>query len=108
MAQYRIDALVTGVKMFDGNVEGTHYSNSTVYCLLDLDDSKGTAVGQAAGSYKAEGTALFQKLKGMAFPVNAELLVKETTNGKDQVKKVLLDVRLPASQQSNHSQAKAS
>lgn len=108
MAQIIIEATMTGVKMFDGTVEGQHYSNTTVFCLLDLDDSKGTAVGQAAGSYKAEGTALFQKLKGLAFPVNVQLLVKETTNGKDQTKKVLMDVRLPAPQQSAQSQVKAS
>lgn len=94
MSQYRMDALISGVKFFDGVIEGREYKMTTVYCLVDLDDSRGTAKGQAAGSYKAEGLTLWNKLKDAAFPVNAELLIKETTNGKDQTKKVLLDVRI--------------
>jgi hypothetical protein len=96
--KFKTEAVVTGVKFFDDNVEGKHYQSTTVYCLIDMDESRKNAKGQATAEYKHESPALFRKLQDLAFPVNCELVLDQVTNGK-MVKTIVLDVRpLPSNQ----------
>lgn len=89
--KFRTEAIVTGIKCFDGTVEGTHYASTTAYCLIDMDSSNKNAIGQASAEYKSDDTKLFEKLKTFAFPVNCDLLLEQVTNGKT-TKIKLLDI----------------
>lgn len=89
--KFQTEAVVTGIKFFNDTVEGKHYKNTTVYCLVDMDESQKTAKGQASAEYKSDDVVLFEKLKNHDFPLNCRLLLEQVTNGK-VVKTKILDV----------------
>lgn len=95
--KFHTEAVVTGIKFFNDTVEGKHYKSTTVYCLVDMDESQRSAKGQACAEYKSDDVVLFEKLKGFDFPVNCRLLLEQVTNGK-ATKTRVLDV-IPATAQ---------
>ncbi|WP_283149417.1 hypothetical protein [Silvimonas soli] len=90
--RFKTNATVVGIKMFKGDVEGQAYDNTTVFALMEQDETKGTAKGFAVSDFKYPSSELFQQYKGVKFPAQAELELELVSNGKVQ-KTVLVGVR---------------
>lgn len=74
---------VVGCKGFKGNVEGVGYDSTTLYVLMDVSDRSGTEAGFNVSQIKFGKEEEFQKLKGLPFPVMAELQLELTTKGPE-------------------------
>ena len=74
---------VLGCKGFKGTVEGTSYDSTTLYVVMDVSEKSGTEVGFNATNIKFGKEEEFQKLKGLPFPVMAELDLELTTKGPE-------------------------
>lgn len=80
--QFQTKAIVLGIKMFKGDVEGTIYDNTKVYVQIDLDASRGTAKGFAVQEMSYGTSEEFNKLKHNTFPMECELTIAMVTSGK--------------------------
>lgn len=76
---------VLGCKGFKGQVEGTNYDSTTLYVVMDVSEKNGTEVGYNVANMKFGKEEEFQKLRGLPFPVQAELDVELTTKGPECV-----------------------
>lgn len=74
---------VLGCKGFKGNIDGTDYDSTTLYVVMDVSEKSGTEAGFNATNIKFGKQEEFQKLKGLAFPVMAELDLELTTKGPE-------------------------
>jgi hypothetical protein len=74
---------VLGCKGFKGTVEGTSYDSTTLYVVMDVSEKNGTEAGFNVSSMKFGKESEFQKLKGLPFPVMAELDIELTTKGPE-------------------------
>lgn len=90
--KFKTEAVVTGIKFFNDDIDGKRYDTTTVYALVGLDESQKRAKGQAGESFKCQTSALYKKLEGFDFPLNCELTLQQVTTGKI-MKVELLDVR---------------
>lgn len=73
--------IVLGAKSFAGTVEGKSYDSTTLFVAMDVSERNGTAVGQNVVEIKFGKSDEFEKLKGLPFPVRAELSLNLTTKG---------------------------
>lgn len=75
---------LTGAKYFKGDVEGKPYDSTTLFCLLSLDTSQGTAVGKASAEYKFGTSDNFAMVKNLLRngPVSVTLEMEQVTTGK--------------------------
>lgn len=64
---------VLGCKGFKGEVEGTKYDSTTLYVVMPVSEKNGTEAGFNVLQMKYGKEEEFQKLKGLPFPVQAEL-----------------------------------
>lgn len=80
--KFKMNVTVTGAKFFNDDVEGKHYDTTTLFVLLDLDESQGRAKGLAAAEYKYPSSSLYQSVKDLPFPHEAELVLDQVTSGK--------------------------
>lgn len=76
---------VLGCKGFKGQVEGTNYDSTTLYVVMDVSEKNGTEAGYNVANMKFGKEEEFQKLRGLPFPVQAELDVELTTKGPECV-----------------------
>ncbi|GGP24432.1 hypothetical protein [Silvimonas amylolytica] len=90
--RFKTTATVVGAKMFKGEVDGQNYDSTTVFTLMDQDESKGTARGFAIADFKFPSSDLFQQLKALKYPIQAELELDQVSNGKT-VKTVLVGLK---------------
>jgi|ERR1035437_1951038 hypothetical protein len=74
---------VLGAKGFKGEVEGTNYDSTTLYVVMDVSEKNGTEVGFNASPMKFGKQEEFQKLKGLPFPVMADMEIELTTKGPE-------------------------
>ena len=74
---------VLGCKGFKGQVEGVNYDSTTLYVVMDVSEKNGTEVGFNVSNIKFGKEEEFQKLKGLPFPVMAELDMELTTKGPE-------------------------
>lgn len=74
---------VLGCKGFKGTVEGTNYDSTTLYVVMDVSEKNGTEVGFNVANMKFGKEEEFQKLKGLSFPLLAELDIELTTKGPE-------------------------
>jgi len=72
---------VLGCKGFKGDVEGQHYDSSTLYVKFPVSKRAGTEAGFNAKEVKFGTESEFQKMKGLPFPIIAELDIEITTKG---------------------------
>lgn len=72
---------VIGCKGFKGEVEGTHYDSTTLYVVLPVSKRAGTESGYNVKEVKFGKEEEFQKLKGLPFPITAELDLEINTKG---------------------------
>lgn len=74
---------VLGCKGFKGQVEGTNYDSTTLYVVMDVSEKNGTEAGFNVANMKFGKEEEFQKLRGLPFPVMAELDIELTTKGPE-------------------------
>lgn len=76
---------VVGMKSAKGTLDnGMTYDSSTIYALVDLDGSKGTAKGKAVAEYRFGLSDEFEKFKHLDFPIICDATVEIVTNGRTQ------------------------
>lgn len=80
---------VVGVKKFQGNIEGVSYDSTTVFVLMELDESRDAAKGKAAAEFKFGTSAEFDRLAQMRFPFRADVELEITTTGKQTRQRLL-------------------
>lgn len=80
---------VVGVKKFQGNIEGVAYDSTTVFVLMELDESRDAAKGKAAAEFKFGTSAEFDRLAQMRFPFRADVELEITTTGKQTRQRLL-------------------
>lgn len=76
---------VLGCKGFKGNVEGTDYDSTKLYVEMPVSEKNGTEVGCNASVVPFGKSDEFHKLKGLPFPLQAELEIVMTTKGVECV-----------------------
>jgi len=76
---------VLGCKGFKGSVEGKAYDSTTLFTVMEVSEKAGTSVGFSVAEMKFGTEAEFQKLKGLTFPLIAELEIELTTKGPECV-----------------------
>jgi hypothetical protein len=84
---------VTGVKWFEGNIDGKSYNNGTAYVEERLDDRRGTAKGRASTPYKLSSAAAAQVLAKREFPLICEVEWDRVTDGKGNSETIIADIR---------------
>lgn len=72
---------VLGCKGFKGEVEGFSYDSTTLYVVLPVSKRAGTEAGYNVREVKFGKEDEFQKLKGLPFPIMAELDLEMNTKG---------------------------
>ncbi|GAB3258108.1 hypothetical protein [Chitinimonas naiadis] len=87
-----VKATVLGIKSFSGDIDGSHIDTASIFVITPLDDTRGTAKGYATVEYKAGTSEIFQKVKHLPFPHEAELVIENVTSGK-VVKTVVRDYK---------------
>lgn len=76
---------VLGAKGFKGNVEGTDYDSTKLYVVMPVSEKNGTEAGFNVSVLPFGKSDEFHKLKGLPFPVQAELDISMTTKGFEVV-----------------------
>lgn len=87
--QFTSEVEVTGAKMFVGNIEGVAYDSTTVFIKTELDESRDNAKGFATTEYKFGTSEEYQKLRGLAFPLKAQVTIELGTTGKRDTKRLI-------------------
>ena len=76
---------VHGMKFSKGAMDnGTKFDSTKIYCLIDMDSTKGNAKGQAVAEYNIGLSDEFEKYKHLPFPFNAVVDFEVVTNGSSQ------------------------
>lgn len=70
-----------GAKGFKGEVEGTNYDSTTLYVVMPVSERNGTEVGFNVSPMKYGKSDEYEKIKGLQFPLQAELTIAMTTKG---------------------------
>jgi len=73
---------VTGVKFFDGNVDGKNIDSGTVFIEQLLDFRNGTAKGCAVTAYPLASSKEAKALMNHDFPLTCEVEFLRLTTGK--------------------------
>lgn len=87
--QFQTQGKVTGIKMFNDEMEGKKYDFTKLFIESNLDESKGVAKGFATVEYEFGTSEEFQKMKHLSFPFIAELTIELVTTGKAQKQRVI-------------------
>nr|WP_316644049.1 hypothetical protein [uncultured Roseateles sp.] len=83
--KFQAQVQVVGMKASKGTLDdGGVYDSTKVYALVDLDATKGNAVGQAAAEYNIGLSGELDKYKHLPFPFVAMADMEIVTNGKTQ------------------------
>lgn len=88
-------SILTGVRKFKGDVDGTFHDTTTVFLMTEMDDSRGTACGRATQPYKY-GTSenydlVVNLLKNGDVPVICHM--KKVTNGKGKSEDIITAIK---------------
>lgn len=87
---------VLGAKYFKDSIDGQSFDITTIFVVMDLDDSQGRAKGCAAEGMQWGDSSNFDKLKGLNFPFEAQITLRQVTSGK-RTKMIVEDVKPAAS-----------
>lgn len=81
--KFKSQIRVVGMKASKGSLDdGTAYDSTKVYALVDMDASKGNAVGQSSSEFTLGKSDELEKFKHLPFPFLAEAEMEIVTNGK--------------------------
>lgn len=79
-----VKVTVMGIKSFKGAIDGKDFDSASIFVVTSLDDTRGTAKGYASVEYKAGDSSLFQRVKHLPFPHEAEIVIETVTSGSAQ------------------------
>ena len=86
---------IVGAKATDWKADdGRHYDHVTLYALIPMDKSQGTALGDGVAEFKWQDSRNLVQLQGRKFPFEVTLELDFVSTGKGQ-KQVLTNVILP-------------
>jgi hypothetical protein len=94
-----------GIKSFAGNIDGNEINTASIFVVVPLDDTRGTAKGYASQEYKVGDASVFQQVKHLPFPHQADIEKEEVTNGKGGTK-IVVRSYTPVTQQNVSDAAK--
>lgn len=93
--KYQATVTVLGMKGSKGRLDnGMAYDSTTVYCVVDMDNSKGMALGQAAGDFKMGLASEIEAFRAQSFPFKGIGDFEVVTNGA--MTKTILHKLVPA------------
>lgn len=94
------EVIVTGLKMFKGDVEGQHYDTTTIFVDMRMDESKGNQFGRATVEMKWPNSEMFHRLKPLLQaaqeskqPFRCEITREEVAIGKGQTRMELTEIQ---------------
>lgn len=83
--KFQTEVTVHGMKSSKGQMDnGNKFDSCKIYCLIDMDTSKGNAKGQAVAEYTIGLAEEFDKYKHLPFPFKAVADIELVTNGSSQ------------------------
>ena len=81
--KFQSNIRVVGMKASKGQLEnGTPYDSTKVYALVDMDGSKGNALGQSSSEFTLGTSDELEKFRKLPFPFDAVAEMEIVTNGK--------------------------
>lgn len=81
--KFQSNIRVVGMKSSKGTLEnGTPYDSTKVYALVDMDASKGNALGQSSSEFTLGTSEEIKKFEKVPFPFDAVAEMELVTNGK--------------------------
>ncbi|WP_353188965.1 hypothetical protein [Pseudomonas sp.] len=86
---------VTGLKWFEGEIEGKKFNSGTCFVEERLNDLRGTAKGYASQPYKLANAAQAQALAKREMPLLCNVEFSRVTNGKGDSETIIVDI-MPA------------
>ncbi len=81
MKMQNVKCVITGIKRFNGEVEGTRYDYTKVYVETDMNEGENSK-GTASAEYRIGDSAEYDRFAHHVFPLEAECDITITTNGK--------------------------
>lgn len=88
--QFKSTMVVLGAKSSKGEYNGRPYDSTLIFYQSDLQDGD-NFVGQVGESIKWGTSANFEKIKTLEFPLVADVIMEQVSNGKTSAL-VLLDL----------------
>jgi hypothetical protein len=97
---------LTGMKFFEGTIDGKTINSGKLYTLCKLDDSRGNAKGSFSEEWKVT-SELVKRLIHLPLPFDAVLETERMGNGRES-REVVVDLRPVELTKAPVSTAKAS
>lgn len=82
---------LTGMKFFEGTIDGKTINSGKLYTLCKLDDSRGNAKGSFSEEWKVT-SELVKRLIHLPLPFDAVLETERMGNGRES-REVVVDLR---------------
>lgn len=80
--KFQTEVNVVGMKASKGTLDnGTTFDSTKVYCLVEMDTSKGQMVGQGIAEYALGTAAEFDKYKHLPYPFKGVAEMEIITSG---------------------------
>jgi hypothetical protein len=86
--QFKSQMVVMGAKSSKGDYQGVAYDKTIIYYKADLQDGD-NFVGEIGEEIRWGTSANFEKIKGLEFPLVADVTLEQVSNGKTSVLVVL-------------------
>lgn len=82
--QFKTQLIVLGAKSSKGEMNGRPYDSTTVFFQADLQDGDNFC-GQVGESLKWGTSLNFDKIKHLEYPIQADAVLEQVSNGKSMV-----------------------
>ena len=89
--QMTMQGKVTGIKWFKSNIDGQEIDSCTIFVESRLKGDN--AKGYASQSFKWGKSENAKRLAHLEFPIVAEVIVENETDGRGGLSQVVVDVR---------------
>lgn len=88
--QFKTIMTVLGAKSSKGDYQGKPYDSTTVFYKADLQEGDNFA-GEVGEQIKWGTSENFKKIKDLEFPLNADVVLEQVSNGKNSTL-IILDL----------------
>jgi len=83
--------IITGAKRSKGDIEGRPYDSTKIYVQTKMNSDNGEMIGFATSEYNWGLSDNFEKLRGLKFPIHADIEMEIVTSGRS-TKMIVTDV----------------
>jgi hypothetical protein len=96
---FKSTIIVLGAKSSKGNFNGVAFDSTTIFYKADLQEGD-NFVGEVGESIKWGTSDNFEKIKGLEFPLSADVVLQQVSNGKNTttIIKELVPQKAPVAQ----------